>query len=138
MNPEAEVARGVGLDLVELADFRRRAGRPGFVRRFLGPEELSLLPGPHDPGHYATAALCFAYKEAVLKALGTGAWQQGTTFRDVRVLLGPDPDRPPVVELHDAALKVFVDGGGGRLLLRHARGPEQVWASCLWLGRGSR
>lgn len=125
--------QGVGLDLVELRDFRRRADRPGFLERILSPEELRRLPATEPARRFALAACCFAYKEAVLKALGTGAWQQGTTFRDVRVSPGRDPAAPPTVTLADAALRVFEAAGGGTFELRHAADEERVWASCVWV-----
>ena len=124
--------RGVGLDIVDLRHFGRSAARPGFLERILGPRELEQLPA-EEPARTRMAACCFAYKEAVLKALGTGAWQEGTTFRDVRLLFESGPDAPPEILLHAAAARVLQEAGGGRLLSAHELVRGKLRAVCFWL-----
>lgn len=123
---------GVGLDVVDLARFARSAVRPGFLEHICTPRELDELP---QAGEERTrrAACLFAYKEAVLKALGTGAWQQGTGFHDVEVLLGTDLAGPAAVTLRDGAARAQLRGGGGRLELAHEVEATRVKAYCLWL-----
>ena len=76
--------RGIGIDLVSIPRFVRSARQAGFLEHVLGPEELVALPSEPE-ARVIAAALRFAVKEAVLKAVGTGAWQEGTDFPDVRV-----------------------------------------------------
>ena len=90
---------GLGLDLVEVTRIRRALERhgPRFLARIAARDEgrLARLAPPSDPpgeqeALAVTAALAehvaglFAAKEAVLKALGTGA-AHGVAFRDVIV-----------------------------------------------------
>ena len=87
---------GIGLDLVEVARIRGALTRHGerFLGRIAGPEE-GRLSGPTGTGHAEHVAGLFAAKEAVLKALGTGA-AEGLTFRDVIITKGPG-GRPSVL-----------------------------------------
>ncbi len=124
--------RGLGLDLVDLERFRKAAARPGFLDQLLGPQEHAARTG--GDAELQQAALCFAYKEAVLKALGTGAWQEGTLFTDLEALFPAGVAGPVQLCLRGAALRRFHEGGGGRLEGRHRIAPDgRVEACCLWL-----
>lgn len=93
---------GIGIDLVEVSRVREELGRDGvdWKARLFTPEEVAYCDGQRYPErHYAAR---FAAKEAVLKALGTGALDTGA-WRDVEVK-------------RDAAgaLSVALHGGAGR------------------------
>lgn len=88
---------GVGVDVVSVQRFSRSASQAGFLRHVLADEE------PRDS--LADSAARFAVKEAVLKCLGTGAWQDGTDFPDVVVELGPRL-RSAEVRLQGAAARI--------------------------------
>jgi holo-[acyl-carrier protein] synthase len=81
---------GIGLDLVETARVLRALERHGdrFVRKLMGPDEASTLPGP-GPERARALALAVAGKEAASKALGTG-WSRGVRWRDIVVTPGPE------------------------------------------------
>lgn len=138
MSAGGPVLLGVGLDVVDLRRFARSAGQRGFLERICTVGEMAQLP--ELPEERVRLAACFfAYKEAVLKALGSGAWQQGTSFQDVDVLLGGagSAGRGPgtaTVTLRDGAARVQAAGGGGRLELAHQLEQLRVKAYCLWLG----
>ena len=86
---------GVGVDIVSISRFTRSASQEGFLRHILAAQE------PRDS--LVDSAARFAVKEAVLKCLGTGAWQDGTDFPDVVVRL----DRGQVqVRLQAGAAKI--------------------------------
>ncbi len=60
---------GIGIDLVEIAEFERRrpADHPHFYERFFSPEELAYcLSRPSAAQHFAAR---YAAKEATVKAL---------------------------------------------------------------------
>jgi holo-[acyl-carrier-protein] synthase len=63
---------GLGVDLVEVARFRRAVARQGdhFLQGFLRPAEIERFRLASDP--FPLYALAFATKEALFKALGTG------------------------------------------------------------------
>ncbi len=75
--------RGIGVDVVSIARFSRSASQAGFLKHILADEEPRRS--------LADSAARFAVKEAVLKCLGTGAWQDGTDFPDVVVELSQGP-----------------------------------------------
>lgn len=91
-----------GVDIVEISRIEsaisRWSGR--FLQRVYTEEELKVSHG------WAPAlAARFAGKEAVMKALGTGAnkigWGEGVGWREVEIL--PDPKGKPLVYLHGRA-----------------------------------
>ncbi len=94
------MARGIGIDAVEIARVRGARERlgPAFDRRILTPAERELLAASALPAQFLAGR--FAAKEAVMKVLGTG-WAKGVRFRDIEILR--DSDGVPVVFLHEEA-----------------------------------
>jgi holo-[acyl-carrier protein] synthase len=86
----------VGIDMVAIPRVRRvlekHDGR--FLRRVYTPEEVA-----HCRGRVSELAARFAAKEAVMKALGTGA--RGVSWREIEVL--PDRRGKPLVYLYGRA-----------------------------------
>ncbi len=114
---EALVALGVGVDAVDIAEFRRTAeGTAAFCERVFDSTEMEVCRGRADP--WPCLAARFAAKEAVMKALGTG-WGEGVDFRDIVVEGGGG--RPPEVRLRGAALERAA-GAHLRLSLTRAGG----------------
>jgi holo-[acyl-carrier protein] synthase len=75
--------RGIGVDAVDVARFRRLLQRrPGLARRLFTEDERSYAESGKDPGSRLAAR--FAAKEAVLKALGVGIG--AADFHDVEVV----------------------------------------------------
>ena len=87
----------VGIDMIAIprvrAAIERHDGR--FLRRVYTPEEVAFCRG-----RVPELAARFAAKEAVMKALGTGA--HGVGWRDIEVL--PDRRGKPLVYLYGRAL----------------------------------
>lgn len=74
------VVAGVGVDVVDIARIARaRSGRSDVIAHVCAPEELPA------PGDDVWAASLWAGKEAVAKALGTGLWQSGVDWLDIRL-----------------------------------------------------
>jgi holo-[acyl-carrier protein] synthase len=99
-----------GLDLVEVARFDRLLARtPGFAERYFTPGERQRCGESRRPGE--AFAICFAVKEALLKALGLG-------------VLGPI-----------GLVEIEVEPARGPAILRltgpaaAAVGPRRAWAS---------
>lgn len=72
---------GVGIDLVDVARFRRPAGNL-IARLFTAGEQRYCDRQAHRAIHFAAR---FAAKEAVLKALGSG-WSGGIAWTDVEIV----------------------------------------------------
>ncbi|MCS7276973.1 MAG: holo-ACP synthase [Dehalococcoidia bacterium] len=86
----------VGVDIIEIERVAQALARFGdrFLRRVFTPMEAALYGRkPHE------LAARFAAKEAVMKALGTGA--QGVAWREIEVL--PNRRGKPLVFLHGRA-----------------------------------
>lgn len=94
--------QGIGTDLVYvpriLASWQRHGDR--FARRILTPAEQQRWQESKRPEYLL--AKCFAAKEAVSKALGTGI-SQGISWQHIE--LGREPGGRPVVRLTEAALQ---------------------------------
>ena len=102
---------GTGIDIVEIARFRNILAKSGerFLNRVFTPEEQRFCLARQDPAPHA--AVRFAAKEAVFKALGTG-WAKGVTWLDVEVRR--QEQGAPVILLHGTAQKIAVSKGVGR------------------------
>jgi holo-[acyl-carrier protein] synthase len=94
------MARGIGLDAVEIERVRAARARLGarFEARILSEAERGLLSASKTPDQFLAGR--FAAKEAVMKVLGTG-WAKGVRFKDIEVLR--DSDGVPVVHLEGEA-----------------------------------
>ncbi len=94
------MAPGVGIDLIEIERIERALERrPRLAKRLFTPDEIAYAAGRARPGRHLAAR--FAAKEAVMKALGTGA--RGVAWREIEVL--PNHRGKPLVYLHGRAEK---------------------------------
>jgi holo-[acyl-carrier protein] synthase len=86
----------VGIDVIEIERVRKVLERhpARFLQRVFTPEEVAFCRG-----RVPELAARFAAKEAVMKALGTGA--RGLAWREIEVL--PNRRGKPLVYLHGAA-----------------------------------
>ena len=115
---------GLGTDLVDIAELRRRLERTPEIRaQVYDPTELVWCEARRPPWPWLAA--CFAAKEAVMKALGTG-WAKGVTFSDIVVQWSPASrpggrEQPRVHLTGEAADRVAAQGEGAevRLSLSH-------------------
>ncbi len=110
-----KVVIGIGIDLVEIARVERMLARfeDRFLRRILGPSELTALP-EDATGRLLALALAVAGKEAASKALGTG-WSRGVVWRDVLVSTTPAPSLQLVGRAAEVARRL---GSSGRARVR--------------------
>ncbi len=76
---------GVGLDVVDVTRMARALERGGerFARRVFTDREIAWARGKPDAAR--RFALCFAAKEALFKAIGSG-WPRGGKLTDVELL----------------------------------------------------
>ncbi len=104
--------KGLGVDIVNIKRMEHWMEVDGIVERFFNPGEIDAVK---DRGSSAVLSLAarFAAKEAFGKALGTGL--KGIRLTDIEVRNNHN-GRPDIV-LHRTALKVFRDGGGGKMHL---------------------
>ena len=86
----------VGIDVIEIERVRKVLARhpERFLRRVFTPEEVAFCRG-----RVPELAARFAAKEAVMKALGTGA--RGLAWREIEIL--PNRRGKPLVYLHGLA-----------------------------------
>ncbi|MCC6546948.1 holo-ACP synthase [Candidatus Sumerlaeota bacterium] len=102
---------GTGIDVVEIARFRKGLARYGerFRNRFFTTSEIAYCESRRDPAlHFAVR---FAAKEAVAKALGRGI-AAGVGWRDIEVVR-EESGRPSI--------------------LLHGIAREQVGTATIWL-----
>ena len=86
----------IGIDIIEIARIKKAIARWGesFLHRVYTEPELKLY---HEKP--LSLAARFAGKEAVMKALGTGA--KGVSWREIEIL--SDPAGKPLVHLYGRA-----------------------------------
>jgi holo-[acyl-carrier protein] synthase len=86
----------VGVDIIEIERVRRVLKRhpERFLERVFTPEEVAYCRG-----RISELAARFAAKEAVMKALGTGA--RGVAWREIEIL--PDNRGKPLIYLYGGA-----------------------------------
>ena len=118
---------GVGTDLVEVVRIERAFKDHGqrFAERILHATELENYHKTDDK--VAWLATCFAVKEAVSKALGTGI-AQGVSWRNI-AYIRVEKEAPTAI-LHEAALSRFQCLGASALhvSLSHDAGLVQSFA----------
>ena len=121
---------GVGTDIVAIARIAAALERHGerFAARILRPEELALLCRQRRPE--AWLAKCFAAKEALAKALGTGIG--AVSWQDFAVL--PQPGGAPQVHSHGRARKLFAERGVTGVWISLSDEREQALAFALLSG----
>ncbi len=96
MGATSDGQNAVGIDIIEIERVEAALGRFGerFLRRVYTAEEAAFCRGRvHE------LAARFAAKEAVMKALGTGA--RGVAWREIEIL--PNHRGKPLVYLHGRA-----------------------------------
>jgi holo-[acyl-carrier protein] synthase len=123
---------GSGIDVVEIARVAQALGRHGerFASRVFAPGEREACarfarPAPH-------LALCFAAKEAVMKAVGTG-WAHGVRWADIEVV-APTTAVGPVLQLHGRVAEIALARGAVRLHLAFSRSRTHALAVVLLEG----
>lgn len=94
---------GHGIDLVEIAEVKAKVDSTNemWVERFCSAEERDCAGT--TPTRYRYYASCFAAKEAVVKALGTGFTGQ-ITWRGIEILR--QESGAPCVRLRDEVLEL--------------------------------
>ncbi|MGE0398237.1 MAG: holo-ACP synthase [Kofleriaceae bacterium] len=105
---------GVGIDLVEMTEFRSVL-RASVAQLVFSAQELAACKGRHRIPRLAAR---FAAKEAVFKAIGTG-WADGMSLRDVEVVAAAS-GAPRLVLRGETRRCVRAMGGRLHLSLSHA------------------
>jgi holo-[acyl-carrier protein] synthase len=77
---------GIGIDIVDLEEFRARIS-DALVQEIFLPDEIAYAASRARPRESYAAR--FAAKEAAMKALGAGL-AQGVAWRDIEVVRGAD------------------------------------------------
>ena len=94
----------IGVDIIEIDRIREAVERWGerFLQRVFTGAELNICR--RNPGRLAAR---FAGKEAVMKALGTGA--RGVSWKEIEI--ASEPNGKPLVNLHGKAQEKATDLG---------------------------
>lgn len=92
---------GIGNDVVSVMDIKQSItdGKRFLERVFCSSEQEYAENKPNKYQHYAG---CFAVKEAIMKALGTG-WNEGIQWKHIEVK--HETSGKPLIELHHQAKK---------------------------------
>jgi holo-[acyl-carrier protein] synthase len=114
----------VGVDIIEIERIERVTNRWGerFLQRVYTDAELDICQN-----HAPALAVRFAGKEAVMKALGTGA--KGVGWREIEVL--SNRDGKPLVYLHGRAQKKAAELGIGELAISLSHSRDYAIASVI-------
>src|SRR3972149_5960265 len=138
MGASSDGQNAVGIDIIEIERVEAALGRfgGGFLRRVYTEEESAF-----GRGRVHELAARFAAKEAVMKALGTGA--KGVAWREIEVL--PNHRGKPLVYLYGRAKGRGEGGGvprrrggaGGRSAPLAGAGAGRRWRSIPAGGRGA-
>lgn len=107
---------GVGVDVVSVERIARVRSRRDLMPLVCASEELE------EPMNAVRAARLWSGKEAVAKALGTGFWQEGVEWRDVRF------DAQWAVSCHGHAAKLL---RGASLIVEFRQDGDRVLAVAL-------
>lgn len=118
---------GLGVDTVWISQFKTMLS-PGFKQRAFTPAEREAREGPNCDVRLAS---CFAAKEAILKALGTG-WSNGIAWTDIEVAY--EPSGGPVVVLSGRAQEVATQQGVSHWLLSLSHDGDYAVATAIALG----
>ena len=92
---------GLGNDIMSVADIEQSiSSSKRFIKRVFCPSEQEYCE--RQPNRFQHYAACFAAKEAVMKALGSG-WNNGIQWNHIEVK--HETSGSPLVELHHQAKK---------------------------------
>ena len=124
--PAAVALAGIGCDVVEVDRLRRELARPdgGFRDDVFTPSEIAYCAGKRWPERHFAAR--FAAKEALLKALGTGA-RRWSAWREVEVVR--DGAGAPSLTLHGRVHRRSADLGVRRVRVSLAHTATVAMAS---------
>jgi holo-[acyl-carrier protein] synthase len=88
-----------GVDMIEIERVRAVLSRHGdrFLQRVYTVDEIAYCANRVE-----SLAVRFAAKEAIAKALGTGAWRDGICWTDLEVVRNEESGEPSI-RLHNAA-----------------------------------
>ena len=125
---------GIGIDLVDLADFGRTLTRSGerFIQRIFTDGEIEYCRSqPHPSQSFAAR---FAAKEAAMKALGI-AGEEGLSWKDFEVVVA-ESGRPTMV-LHAQAAARLKELRLGSLQISLSHSKSAAGAVAIVESRGS-
>lgn len=121
---------GIGIDLIEISRIEKAIARhDNFVSRIFSERERERCEDCSRPA--SRYAACFAAKEAVSKALGTGI--KGFSWKDLEMC--EDENGRPYVKLHGAALEEAGRRGVEDILISVAHSRETAVAVAQAFGR---
>lgn len=118
---------GLGVDVVWIPQFKTML-RADFQRRAFTPSECQAREGPDRDVRLAG---CFAAKEAVMKALGTG-WSDGIAWTEIEIT--HEASGKPVVILSGRALEIASRLGISQWLVSLSHDGDCAMATALALG----
>jgi holo-[acyl-carrier protein] synthase len=116
---------GIGVDIIEIGRIQKAVEKSGekFLQRVYTPDEQAYCAGKRHP--FASYAVRFAAKEAVLKALGAGV-SGGYSLSEVEVV--SLPGGKPIVKLHNNIAKIALEKGVEKVLLSLSHDQRQAIA----------
>jgi len=120
---------GVGTDIIEISRIRKAVQRESFLKRVFTEKEIALCRDKHN--FFASLAVRFAAKEAVVKALGTGF--RGCKWHEIEIL--EDPLGKPQVILHGKAWEMTRERGIVKLEVTMSHSKNYGVAFCAAEGR---
>ena len=107
-----QMIHGLGVDIIDISKFERylKLGKERFLRKVYTPREMIQSIGPSHPDY--SLAACFAGKEAVMKALGTG-WPR-LRWKDIEIYFRCGGS---IAELKGDAMETLREAEGTKVLL---------------------
>ncbi|MBW2988223.1 holo-[acyl-carrier-protein] synthase [Candidatus Woesearchaeota archaeon] len=123
--------QGLGVDIIQVSRIEEAITRYGnrFLNRVFTPEEQQFCENvARSKQRYQRYAALWACKEAVMKALGTGA-RRGVYFRVIEILHKPTGE--PMVNLSEGALEQLVELGCNKVMVSMSHDGDVVAAAAL-------
>lgn len=123
---------GVGTDIIEISRVEKAARRESFLRRVFTEKEIALCRERQN--FFASLAVRFAAKEAVVKSFGTGFRE--CKWQEVEIL--SDSLGKPLVILHGGAQAMAAGRGIIRIALSMSHSKDYAVAFCVAEEGGER
>lgn len=113
---------GIGTDIIEIARVAKAIEKKEFVEKVFTATEIAYCQSKKNAESFAG---CYAAKEALFKAIGTG-WREGMSILDINI--SHDQIGKPIIEVSGKTAEKINAIGGGNIHLTISHNKESAIA----------